>query len=103
MPRWEVCQIRFTRLQGASWFRSETQVYQAHLFAPSGDETIIAESEGWEAGPESDKAQAAQFRALVAALGRDGWEPIPLVIGSTFHIPEHHDWYFKRQMPDEAR
>jgi hypothetical protein len=85
--------------RGASWSRGETWVYEAILFTPTGEATVIAQSEAWETSGDAE-IQRARFRSLVAALGRDNWEPMPMSLGSHSGEPAHHDWYFKRQLPD---
>ena len=42
-----------------------------------------------------------QFEGLIAQLGLDSWEPMPLVIvgGSQYSTSSHVEWYLKRQVP----
>lgn len=105
MPRWEICKIgsRRTVATQTSFLRAGnfTQVWEAWLFVPNGGLTVIAESAEYKAGGTGDVDPELynQLHALIARLGHDGWEPMPLP--SALGSGELPAWYFKRQLPDD--
>jgi hypothetical protein len=86
MPRWEVCAIYEIQVQEGGWGKKEIWAYQAHRFEPSGGTAMILEVRCEERGNKPAE------QTLVAKLGQDGWEPMPL---RDSHITL---WYFKRQL-----
>lgn len=93
MPRWEVCELQEWRMeQGTSW--------RAISSTSSGEPVVHAESAAW--GPRDFELRLQQQRAIIAALGQDGWEPMPVVTvnGFTGTISSTVVWYFKRQLSD---
>ena len=80
MPRWEVCEIKC---------RDQGQGFAAVTYTLDGEETVI-EQVGPSAASEYARLVGARgLRALVARLGRDEWEPFPIVevrgIGGSTH------------------
>ena len=69
MPRWEVCEIVFARFEGL-------EAWDIDVYAPEDeDETSNNVPDDDERHFIGDKG----LRALVAHLGREGWEPMPIV------------------------
>lgn len=93
MSRWEVCESKFTVVQDGGWSKKRIIAYQARQVDPAGTMSVIAE-ERWEVDSGPNRAEMT----LVARLGRDGWEPMPISIGTSHEVT----WYFKRQLPDDA-
>lgn len=103
MPRWEVCRIHErVEVQRGGWKSGSVYAHQAELFTPSGDSVIVAESDRWQAAEDRGNERNAQLNALIARLGHDGWEPMPLITvsGSGGGVSSSVGWYFKRQLPD---
>ncbi len=107
MPRWEVCCIEETCIeepQVGLFSKQGKSIWQVKLFSSIGTSTIITQSDGWSIntdGPaDTDQRvlRTEQQRQLIAYLGRDGWEPIPL----NNLIVRGTDWFFKRQLPDDV-
>ena len=111
MPRWEVCQIELHTWEerGAGFLAGTVHMtrWRAVLCAPN-EVSIVAESDAWkiEAAPpeghrdrwlEARTRARAEARSLIAQLGYDGWDPMPLCRGQSSDI----DWYFKRQIISE--
>lgn len=106
MPRWEICEIVATTrtVRGSGLFADEktSSKYAAIAFTVDGERRIVAESEESEGGRTMDTVGdfhgATQLRRLIARLGVDGWEPMPLAYadGSYFRFR----WYFKRLLAD---
>jgi hypothetical protein len=93
--------------------RKETQAYVAEQFSASGGVTRIIQTSGWARRQVKDKdgtltweyespfSPSSQFSGLVAQLGLEGWEPMPLVqLADGYSTRDKVVWYFKRQLPD---
>jgi hypothetical protein len=93
MPRWEVCELQ-------EWRGEQVTSWRAVACTPGGESLIHAESARW--GPRDFEKRLLEQRAIIAALGHDGWEPMPVVTitGFTGNISSTVIWYFKRQRSD---
>lgn len=94
-------EVRTGGIFGETTFKYE---WQAVLFTPTGEPTLLWQAP-WDGiargGIDSDGPRGRELRALIAELGRDGWEPIPLVIvGGGKYTSSNVEWYFKRQLSD---
>ena len=75
------------------------------LFTPAGEPTLLWQA-AWDGiahvGIESDEPRGRELRALIAELGRDGWEPMPIVDvhGAAGSSSSTVQWFFNRQLPD---
>ena len=120
MPRWEVCRIVEITLsearEGGGLFSRpnlmRTDAWAAEGFAPGGETRSVARTSGWDCkghwseggnicyAPEA-KLRQQQLHSLIAQLGLDGWEPMPLVlVGGSYGDTSYIHWYFKRQLHD---
>jgi len=105
MPKWEVCMIQSHSYEvPGKGFSSEKSMHawQADLFTASGESTVLAQTSGWKGQePRRHTFPDEQLRGLIAQLGLDGWEPMPVVIvNGDQKPPSHVEWYFKPQLPD---
>jgi hypothetical protein len=73
MQKWEICR------RGDVAVGKKTWAHAAVLLTPNGVK-VIAQTVGYREDDqeESDK----QRELLIAQLGLDGWEPMPLIVGS---------------------
>jgi hypothetical protein len=97
MSRWEICEVETCRAEEDA----ELLQWVAKLYMPDGDPTIVKKGEGWYAGNQDFPPRF--LTRIVAALGRDGWEPIPMVEMSGYQGSTSSSvrWIFKRPLPGE--
>lgn len=91
-----------------------THVWKVQRLRPDGDTDYIDQTSGWEnrcvsglavagGGFSAARDREPQLHALIARLGVDAWEPIPLVIvGGETRVSSHVEWYCERHIPDDA-
>jgi len=121
MPRWEVCRIAEITVgeseRGGGLFsrpdKSRRVAWVAEAYTPSGETRSVAQTDGWDCAgywdsggnlryaPDDSEPRQRQHRSLIAQLGFEGWEPMPLVtVGGSYGDTSYIHWYFKRPLPE---
>lgn len=77
----------------------EQQGWVAVQYVPDGDPTIVKRGKTWPVGYQIAGELVSR---MVADLGLEGWEPMPIVEVSGYDGSSHSTvrWLFKRQLPD---